>query len=171
MLVLHHHSHFLIAEWIGSKPLVEDSLTTCGLSHVGGPEADEYGERGLHGGVSNLPAEIESIIQPDPIRGQMEMSITGTNQTNQVFGPSLELRRTISGTLGKATIRIHDEVMNLCKHTRAASCFYIISILDGPWWMKEQIFLERILAIHEGDRENKIFREGNNFQQMSTATG
>ncbi len=40
-------------------------LTTCGLSHVGGPEADEYGERGLHGQISNLVADVESIVQPD----------------------------------------------------------------------------------------------------------
>jgi hypothetical protein len=46
-------------------------LTTCGLSHVGGPEADAHGERGLHGLVSNLPAEIESVVQPDPAAGPL----------------------------------------------------------------------------------------------------
>ena len=87
-------------------------LTTCGLTHVGGPESDEYGERGLHGGISNLPAEIESIIQPDPVRGKMEMSITGRIKQTKVFGPSLELRRTISGSLGTATLRIQDSIVN-----------------------------------------------------------
>ena len=87
-------------------------LTTCGLTHVGGPETDEYGERGLHGGISNLPAEIESIIQPDPVRGKMEMSITGRIKQTKVFGPSLELRRTISGSLGKADISIQDSIVN-----------------------------------------------------------
>src|SRR5680860_249237 len=28
-------------------------LTTCGLSHTGGPESDSFGERGLHGNISN----------------------------------------------------------------------------------------------------------------------
>ena len=87
-------------------------VTTCGLSHVGGPEADEYGTRGLHGMISNIPAEIESIIQPDPANGKLEMSITGIIRQSQIFGPRLELRRTISGTLGKAGLKIHDEVMN-----------------------------------------------------------
>jgi hypothetical protein len=87
-------------------------VTTCGLSHVGGPEADEWGERGLHGMVSNIPAEIESIIQPDPARGIFTMSITGIIKQTQIFGPSLELRRTISATLGKSSIQIHDEVIN-----------------------------------------------------------
>jgi hypothetical protein len=87
-------------------------LTTCGLSHVGGPDQDETGERGLHGMISNIPAEIESIIQPDPARGKFTMSITGVIKQTQIFGPSLELRRTITATLGKPTIQLHDEVIN-----------------------------------------------------------
>lgn len=87
-------------------------LTTCGLTHVGGPESDAYGNRGLHDQISNLPGEIESIIQPDPKTGKMDMSITGRIKQTQVLGPNLELKRTISATLGEANIRIHDEVSN-----------------------------------------------------------
>jgi len=87
-------------------------VTTCGLSHIGGPEEDEYGTRGLHGLVSNIPAEITSIQQPDPARGILDMHITGTIKQTQIFGPALELVRTISATIGKAEIRIHDEVIN-----------------------------------------------------------
>ena len=87
-------------------------LTTCGLSHVGGPEKDAFGERGLHGEISNTPAEIESIIQPDPANGKPYMSITGIIKSTTIFGPSFELRRTISGKIGHASIIIHDEVMN-----------------------------------------------------------
>ena len=87
-------------------------LVTCGLSHVGGPEQDEHGDRGLHGLFSNTATELESIIQPDPVAGKMDMSITGIIRETKIFGPSLELRRTISGTLGHSAIRIHDEVMN-----------------------------------------------------------
>jgi Domain of unknown function (DUF4432) len=88
-------------------------LTTCGLTHVGGPESDEFGDRGLHGRVSNLPARVESIIQPDLLTGKLQMSITGVVKQSRVFGPSLELRRTISGTLGEPRVRIHDVVTNL----------------------------------------------------------
>lgn len=87
-------------------------LTTCGLSHMGGPEADGYGERGLHGLISNTPAEIQSVVQPDPANDQLEMSITGIIKETQIFAPKLELKRTISGTLGKPYIKIHDEVIN-----------------------------------------------------------
>lgn len=87
-------------------------LTTCGLDHVGGPETDEYGQRGQHGPVSNIPAEVESVIQPDPARGKLDMSITGVIRQMQVLGSCIELRRTISGKIGEARICVHDEVIN-----------------------------------------------------------
>lgn len=99
------------ADWL--RTFAGGLVTTCGLSHVGGPEADEYGERGLHGPISNTPASLESVIQPDPQRGRMQMSITGIIRQTQVFGPSLELRRTISGVLGQAFLTIRDEVTNM----------------------------------------------------------
>ena len=88
-------------------------LTTCGLSHVGGPENDSYGERGLHGRISHCPAYAESIIQPDLHRGTTEMSLTGRMILSVVFGSHLELKRTISVRLGTPVIKIHDEVTNL----------------------------------------------------------
>ena len=87
-------------------------VNTCGLSHVGGPEKDAFGERGIHGNFSNIPAEIVSIVQPDPENGNMEMSITGIIRESRIFGPALELRRTISATLGVPGFHIHDEVSN-----------------------------------------------------------
>ncbi len=87
-------------------------LTTCGLTHIGGPEKDEYGERGLHGRISNTPAAIESVIQPDIRSGQLDMSITGCIKQAQVFGPSLEMYRTVSSTIGSSVIHIADKVIN-----------------------------------------------------------
>jgi hypothetical protein len=97
-------------EWLYS--FAGGLLTTCGLTHVGGPETDEFGERGLHGRVSNIPANVESIVQPDLLTGKMEMSVTGVVKESRVFGPNLELRRTISSNLGEPVIRIHDVVTN-----------------------------------------------------------
>src|SRR5690606_28952645 len=72
-------------------------VVTCGLSHFGPPENDDNGtRRGLHGRISNVPAEIISIVQPNPRQGKMEMSITGLIKETQLFGPGFELRRTIS---------------------------------------------------------------------------
>ncbi len=87
-------------------------VATCGLSHVGPPEDDEYGTRGIHGRIGNLPAEVVHIEQPDPARGQLTMSLTGIIRETCTFGPHLELKRTIRSELGKPEIHLHDEVCN-----------------------------------------------------------
>lgn len=139
-------------------------LTTCGLDHVGGPEADNFGTRGLHGPISNLVAEVESIIQPDPLAGKMEMSITGKMKQTKVLGPSMELKRTISATLGEAVIRIQDEIINRGNMPAPHMLLYHFNfgwplvnegthiIWKGDWHTREGV-------------TNKIFKEGNNFRE------
>lgn len=140
-------------------------LTTCGLSHVGGPETDAYGERGLHGQISNLPAEIESIIQPDLKRGKLDMSITGIIRETKIFGPSLELRRTISGTLGQPLIRIHDEVLNggntPVPHMLLYHCNFGWPLVDEG----TDIVWQGAWQAREGGINADIFREGNDFKK------
>ena len=139
-------------------------LTTCGLSHVGGPEKDEFGERGIHGNIANLPAEIESIIQPDPVRGKMEMSITGIIKETKVFGPSLELKRTISGKLGEAFIKIHDEVIN--RGNTAAPLMVLYHFNFGYPLVNEgtKILWEGTWKPRNSEENTKIFKEGNDFK-------
>ena len=140
-------------------------LVTCGLTHVGGPEKDEYGERGLHGQISNIAAELISVKQPDPVAGNMEFSMSGIVKQTCIFGPSLELRRTISGILGHAIIKIHDEIINMGNTTVPHMLLYHCNfgwplidegtdiIWDGKW------------ESPGGDKDEKIFREGNNFHK------
>ncbi|HEV7346939.1 aldose 1-epimerase family protein [Telluribacter sp.] len=140
-------------------------LVTCGLSHVGGPESDEYGERGIHGLISNLPAELESIIQPDPTRGRMEMSITGIIRETKVFGPSLELRRTISGTLGQPQIRIHDEVIN---RGNAPAPHMLLYHFNLGWPLADEgtdILWKGSWQPRHDPSQHRIFREGGNFRK------
>jgi hypothetical protein len=140
-------------------------LTTCGLTHVGGPEQDQYGQRGLHGHISNSPAEIESIIQPDPAAGRLDMSITGRIKETRVFGPSLELRRTISATLGQPTIRIHDEVINRANTPAPHMLLYHFNF---GWPLVDEgtdIIWRGSWTTGDSERNQEIFREGNNFRQ------
>lgn len=87
-------------------------VTTCGIANMGSPDGDETGERGLHGRISNIATEIVSIHQPDPALGKNDFSISGIVRESRVFGPHLELERTISGTLGEPVIRIQDSITN-----------------------------------------------------------
>ena len=140
-------------------------LTTCGLSHVGGPEQDAYGERGLHGQISNCPAEIESIIQPDPLVGRLEMSITGRIKETKIFGPSLELRRTISGILGQPFLRIHDEVINRGNTPVPHMLLYHFNF---GWPLVDEgtdIIWQGDWQTREGGINADIFHEGNDFRK------
>ncbi|MDF9794919.1 galactose mutarotase-like enzyme [Catalinimonas alkaloidigena] len=149
-------------DWI--KTFGGGLLTTCGLTHVGGPESDEYGERSLHGRISNLPAEIESVIQPDPFAGKMEMSITARIRQTQVFGPSLELKRTISATLGQASIRIHDEVTNRANTPAPHMLLYHMNL---GWPLVDEgadILWKGEWESREG-KTARIFHDENNFRK------
>jgi galactose mutarotase-like enzyme len=139
-------------------------LVTCGSTHTGGPEMNKDGSRGLHGRISNLPAEIESVIQPDPYAGKMEMSITGKIRESKIFGPDIELKRTISGELGKSVVHIHDEITNRgntsVPHMLLYHCNFGWPLVDegteilwqGDW--------------KAGDEESKlIFKKGNDFRK------
>ncbi|MFB9295131.1 aldose 1-epimerase family protein [Persicitalea jodogahamensis] len=138
-------------------------LTTCGLSNVGGPNQDEYGERGLHGKISNVPAEIISIIQPDPQRGQMEMSITGRILETTVFGPTLELHRTISGRLGEPFIQIRDEVTNRGNTTVPHMLLYHLNFGYPLVDEGAKITWQGEWKAREGD-DTKIFLEGSDYR-------
>lgn len=139
-------------------------LTTCGLQHVGGPEEDEFGARGVHGNISNLPAAIETIIQPDPARGQLEMSITGVIKESRIFGPNLELRRKITAILGTTEIRIEDEVINRGNTSTPLMLLYHFNfgyplVQEGTKVLWEGEWKPRF----EGDYA-KIFKEGHDFK-------
>jgi hypothetical protein len=87
-------------------------LVSCGPLNAGAPFAEDGKEYGLHGTHSHTPATVEFITNPDPLRGKYEMNITGLVRTARVFGPNIELRRTLSSTLGEPGIRIYDQFTN-----------------------------------------------------------
>ncbi len=142
-------------------------VTTCGLTHVGGPESDQFGERGLHGRVSNQPAAVESIVQHDLHAGKLAMSITGVVRESRVFGPSLELRRTISSTLGEPTVRIHDVVTNLgntpAPHMILYHCNFGWPLVDDG----TQILVRGNWASRGLDMDNAVFNDKRNYRMCS----
>lgn len=87
-------------------------LTSCGPFNIGPPGEDEGQRLGLHGTHSTTAATLESVIQPDPRAGRLDLSITGVVRYGSLFGPSLELRRTIRSTLGSNAIDFVDEFYN-----------------------------------------------------------
>ncbi len=139
-------------------------MTTCGLTHVGGPEEDEFGMRGLHDQVSNIPAAIESIIQPDPAQGRLEMSISGVIRQTQVFGNRLELRRKISGSLGSAVIKVKDEIINAGNESTPHMLLYH---LNFGWPLIDEgtkLLWNGTCKSRGGEMDNQLFGEGKDFK-------
>jgi len=97
-------------DWLRSFP--GGLLASCGPTNVGGPGADAGEELGLHGPHSNSAATIESVINPNPRAGRLQMSIVGSVRYGGLYNPCLELRRTITSTLGSNTIEFTDEFFN-----------------------------------------------------------
>jgi hypothetical protein len=152
-------------DFVWLESFVGGLLTTCGLTHIGPPEKENSGERGLHGRVSNIPAEVESITQPEPHLGKMEMSITAKIIESSVFGPSLQLRRTISSTLGEPIIRICDEVSNIgntkAPHMLLYHCNFGFPLVDkGTEIICPGEFKSRGMPY-----DDAIFNDKNNFKK------
>jgi Domain of unknown function (DUF4432) len=155
---LSHHG----IDWL--KTFGGGLLVTCGLDHIGGPEQDASGKRGLHGSISNIPAAIESILQPDLRNGNLNMSITGIIKQTQPLGTRFELKRTISGELGKAHIHIHDEVTN-CGNTPVPHMLLYHFNLGWPLVDEGSTILwEGKWKPRETGISNKIFKQENNFR-------
>jgi hypothetical protein len=149
-------------EWL--KTFGGGLMVTCGLSHIGGPESDEFGNRGLHGNIGNQPAEIISVVQPDPFSGQLKMSITGIIKESCIFGPHLVLKRTISSTLGEAKIKLHDEITNLgnepAPHMILYHCNFGWPLVDDG----TSIFWNGTYVSGRSELDKQIFHEGGSYK-------
>lgn len=91
-------------------------MTGCGLRTIGNPETEEEmavdGPLGLHGRLSNTPAEDVSVSKGWN-EGRYELSVSGTIREVSFYGENLQLRRTISTAMGDNSITVSDEVTNL----------------------------------------------------------
>ena len=86
-------------------------LTTCGLRNVGVP-CEEKGELfGLHGRISNTPAE-EVCAATEWIKDVPVLSISGKMREARLFGENLVLGRKITCRCGENKITIQNTVEN-----------------------------------------------------------
>lgn len=90
-------------------------LTGCGMSHVGTPEAETGmrvdGPLGLHGRLSNTPAENMSVSEGWEA-GQYRLKLSALLREASFFAENLECCRTISTAMGENSITVCDRVTN-----------------------------------------------------------
>ena len=87
-------------------------LTSCGPFNIGPPGKDGDEDLGLHGTHSNTGATVESVSQPDPHAGKLDMTVVGSVRYGALYGPCVEFRRTLRSTLGSNAIEVMDEFTN-----------------------------------------------------------
>jgi hypothetical protein len=86
-------------------------LTTCGLSHFGGPTTDEGEEYGLHGRYSTLPVK-QYVDLSGWVGDEYQSKVRGTVEEGFLFGKKIRMEREISSIHGQNVIRISDTITN-----------------------------------------------------------
>lgn len=97
-------------EWF--RNFIGGLLTTCGITYAGAPCYDNGKQLGLHGRISNCPAEnicCESYWKDD----DYIISIKGKTYERKFFGDYICLSREIKVVCGENKIYIHDSIENL----------------------------------------------------------
>jgi hypothetical protein len=87
-------------------------LTTCGLRNAGAPCEENGDQFGLHGRISNTPAEeVNAAVTWK--NDLPTMTISGLMREARLFGENLVLRRHISCKYGENKITLHNSIENL----------------------------------------------------------
>ena len=143
-------------------------VVSCGPDNVGPPANRDGQECGLHGRHSNTPAILESVVNPDLANRSTAMSITGTVRTAKVFGPNIEMKRTISSELGQPTIKITDTFRN-CGNQRIRHAWLLHINFGYPLLDKgtELLYSGKLLPI---DGCEQYFSRANKFKTVPEPT-
>ena len=86
-------------------------LVTCGFSQIGTACVDEGVAYGLHGRISNTPAEVVSV-RGEWVEDRYCMVFEGTVRESMALGQRLVLRRKICSRLDSAQIKVEDTITN-----------------------------------------------------------
>jgi hypothetical protein len=98
-------------------------LTTCGLTYMGAPCVDEGKALGLHGRISNTPAEDVSVLQGWE-EDEFTIRIRGKVRESAMFGENLVLTRELVTRLGDSKLQIHDRIENCGFDAQPFMLFY-----------------------------------------------
>jgi len=112
-------------EWL--RTFYGGLLTTCGLTYFGMPCTDEGEELGLHGRISNLPAEnpvTDCFWQDD----SYIMTVSAKVREAKVFGDKLEMCRKISTAMDSKKITVEDTVTNIGHKSSPFMVLYHINL-------------------------------------------
>lgn len=87
-------------------------VTTCGLTYMGAPCEDEGEALGLHGRISNIPAQDVSVFK-EWTGDDFLIRVRGKVSESAMFGENMVLTRVIETKLGAKSFCVHDLVENI----------------------------------------------------------
>jgi hypothetical protein len=132
--------------------------------NVGAPFTEDGEEYGIHGTHSHTPATLETVDNPDPAADDLQMRLVGTMRTTRIFNPNVELRRTISSTLGESAIHIHDSFIN--RGNQPVPHAWLLHINFGYPLLepKESVYCYQGKLSPIGEQAAQWFSENNDFR-------
>jgi hypothetical protein len=87
-------------------------LTTCGLTYAGAPCVDQGEPLGIHGRISNIPAD-EVCTRGEWVGDDYVVKASGKVTQSRLFGENISMTRQISMKMGENKIYIDDAIENL----------------------------------------------------------
>lgn len=98
-------------------------LTTCGLSNIGVPTEDESGKTGLHGTISNIPADHIYYTEDDD-----KIVLHAAISDGEIFKQKLVLHRELVCSKKENKLQINDTVTNEGSRTEPLSILYHMNL-------------------------------------------
>lgn len=86
-------------------------LTTCGLTYMGAPCVDQAQPLGLHGRISNTPAEDVSVYK-EWEGDEFVIKVRGKVRESAMFGENICLTREITTKMGSNKFQVKDVIEN-----------------------------------------------------------
>jgi hypothetical protein len=139
-------------------------LTGCGMTYLGAPCTDQGEVLGLHGRLSNTPAE-DVRVHDAPENESWRFEIEGTMREISLFGYHLSLRRTIRSEFGTSAIHLSDRVRN---EGPASAPFMMLYHINLGWPLLDsgsRLYLDcekttpRDIPAGEGMNDHRTFEE------------
>ncbi len=128
-------------------------LTTCGLRNSGLPCFVGGEAFGFHGRIGQTPAEEISILRD--MDGEAPcIRITGRTREGWLFGPHLELERSITVYYGRNELHIEDRVRNLAAVAEPVMMLYHFN-MGYPFLTENCEFLTSHAYLHPVDENAK----------------
>jgi hypothetical protein len=102
-------------------------MTGCGLTHLGAPSIDDGEELGMHGRLSNIPAE-NVCTATEWSSDQCTFKVSGVMRENLLFKHNLALYRTVEVELGNSMMTLCDSVVNEGSYQSPLMMLYHINL-------------------------------------------